>query len=101
MRRSMRSHAPFHSRLVMCVPASQNPMQSLSAFPPPPGALGDASLALPGDKARLLCFGTPPPEDGAVDCCGDSGAIPGICGAGVPIAEGGVAPVLGVDCGSV
>ena len=75
-------------------------MQSLSDLPPPPGALGDASLALPGDKAKLLCFGTPPLDEGAVDCCGDSGAMPGICGAGVPIAEGGVAPVLGPGCGS-
>jgi hypothetical protein len=75
-------------------------MQSLKVLPPPPSALGAVSLALPGDKAKVLCFGAPPLEKAVVGCCGDNGAIPGICGAGVPIAEGGVAPVLGAACGS-
>ena len=74
-------------------------MQSLKVLPPPPAALGADSLALPGDRARLLCFGAPPPLDKAVGCCGDNGAIPGICGAGAPIAEGGVAPAPGAGCG--
>ena len=60
----------------MCVSLSQNPMQSLRLFPPPPGALGAASLGLPlpGDSAKLLAP-VEPPEENCVCSCGDSGAI--------------------------
>lgn len=75
----------------MCVAASQNPMQSASELPPPPGALGAASLGLaedvPGDRARLLCGGLPPLEN-CVDSCGESGATAGACGAGVASVAG-------------
>jgi hypothetical protein len=53
-----------HSTLLMCVAASQKPMQSASDLPPPPGLLGADSLGLPlpdevpGERAGL---GEPPP----------------------------------------
>jgi hypothetical protein len=70
-------------------------MQSCSDLPPPPGVLGAASLALPGadlpgeSASEPPCRAVPPPDWKLGDCCGDSGAIPGTCGAGVPMAEGG------------
>ena len=80
----------------MCVVGSQNPMQSSKVLPPPPAALGAASLRLPGVSANVLCLGRPPLEGVLGDCCGDRGAMPGACGAGVPIADaGGDAGVLG------
>jgi len=54
-----RLQAARHSPLLMCVAASQKPMQSASVLPPPPGLLGAASLGLPladevpGERARL------------------------------------------------
>jgi hypothetical protein len=42
-----RLQAARHSTLLMCVPASQKPMQSASDLPPPPGLLGADSLGLP------------------------------------------------------
>jgi hypothetical protein len=42
-----RLHAARHSTLLMCVAASQNPMQSASDLPPPPGLLDADSLGLP------------------------------------------------------
>src|SRR5262245_26404603 len=99
MRLSVRLHAALHSCFVMWVVGSQKPMQSFKVLPPPPAALGAASLRLPGDKANVLCRGSPPPAGVLGDCCGDRGAMPGICGAGVPIAdEGGGAAVLGAGC---
>jgi hypothetical protein len=59
-----RMQAARHSTLLMCVPASQKPMQSASDLPPLPGLLGADSLGLPlpdeapGERARL---GEPPP----------------------------------------
>jgi len=51
-----------HSGLLICVAASQKPMQASSDLPPPPGLLGVDSLGLledvPGDSAR---FGAEPP----------------------------------------
>src|SRR4051812_16338745 len=87
----------------MCVPASQKPIQSLNDLPPPPGALGADSLGLPGDSAKPpLCLGTPPPDNTFDGCCGDSGDMPGTCGAGVPIAdEGGAVGVLGAWIGGI
>jgi hypothetical protein len=84
-------------------------MQSLSVLPPPPGVLGDVSLGLPlgwplpgvpGVSARLPLpvlllvpllpgLGVPPPDRMLGSIGGDRGATPGICGAGVPTAEGG------------
>ena len=43
----VRAQAAFHSALLMCVSRSQNPMQSASDLPPPPGALGADSLGWP------------------------------------------------------
>jgi hypothetical protein len=101
IRLSVRLHAALHSRLVMCVSASQKPMQSLNVLPPPPGALGAFSLGLPGDSAKLFRRGTLPPDEKFEGCCGDNGAMPGAWGAGVPIADdGGVAGVLGVGIGA-
>ena len=54
-----RLQAARHSTLLMCVAASQKPMQSASALPPPPGLLGADWLGLPlpdevpGERARL------------------------------------------------
>jgi hypothetical protein len=104
MRLSVRMQAARHSVLVMCVAASQNPMQSSSVLPPPPGALGLCSLGLPGDSASELCLGTPLPESTFAGCCGESGAKGAIWGAGAPIA--GVGGADGTDgagggCGMV
>ncbi len=88
---SVRLHAARHSALVMCVPASQNPMQSASVLPPPPGALGADSLgdADPGDSARLL-EPVEPPVENCVGSCGESGAMPGACGAGAASIDDGL-----------
>jgi hypothetical protein len=89
-------HAALHSCFVMCVVGSQNAMQSFKVLPPPPAALGAASLRLPGVSANVLCLGRPPLEGVLGDCCGDRGAMLGAGGAGVPIADaGGGAGVLG------
>ena len=54
-----RLQAARHSTLLMCVAASQKPMQSASVLPPPPILLGANSLGLalpdevPGERARL------------------------------------------------
>jgi hypothetical protein len=107
---SVRLHAARHSALVIWVPRSQKFMQSASVFPPPPGALAAASLALalpvgarlvrPGTVAegeRLA--GVAPLDNGVVVIWGDmegSGASDGI---GEPIADEGAglrAPVAGL-----
>jgi hypothetical protein len=101
-----RLQAARHSALLMCVAASQKPMQSASALPPPPGLLGADSLGLPpGDRARL---GEEPPPvanwlgkgsdmgdtGGTVDPgCAVVGAV-GVAAAGAP--AGGVSPAEGV-----
>jgi hypothetical protein len=79
MRLRVRWHAARHSDFVMWVAGSQNPMQSLSVLPPPPGVLGLVSLGLPGDSARLPlpCLGTPPPDETTGGTGGDSGAMLG------------------------
>jgi hypothetical protein len=103
--------AARHSALLMCVAASQKPMQSASDLPPPPGLLGADWLGLPlpdevpGERARL---GEPPPpvanwlgkgsdkgdSGGAVDPgCAVVGAV-GVVVAGTPV--GGVSPAEGV-----
>ena len=95
----MRLQAARHSAFDMCVAGSQKPMQSAKVLPPPPGALGADSLGLadeePGDSARLLAPGEPPPVANCVDSCGESGAKAGAWGAGAPIMDCGV-EVLGV-----
>ena len=101
-----RLHAARHSTLLICVAASQKPIQSASALPPPPGLLGADSLGLvPGESAR---FGEEPPpvanwlgkgsdmddSGGAVDpACAVVGAA-GVVVAGTP--AGGVSPADGV-----
>ena len=58
MRSMVRRQAAFHSAFVICVAASQKPMQSCKVLPPPPGALGVPWAEVPdapGDRARLLC----------------------------------------------
>lgn len=102
-----RLHAARHSTLLICVAASQKPMQSASALPPPPGLLGADSLGLaPGESARL--GEEPPPvanwlgngsdmgdSGGAFDPgCAVVGAV-GVVVAGTP--DGGVSPAEGVD----
>ena len=85
MRLSVRWHAARHSAFDMWVAGSQNPMQSLSVLPPPPGVLGRVSLALPGDvapgvSARLPVpwFAGAPPLDGMPGTTGgESGAMLG------------------------
>ena len=95
----VRLQAARHSAFDMCVAGSQKPMQSAKVLPPPPGALGAYSLGLadeePGDSARLLAPGEPPPVANCVDSCGESGANAGAWGAGAPIMDCGV-EVLGV-----
>jgi hypothetical protein len=91
----VRKQAAFHSVLVMCVSRSQNPMQSASDLPPPPGALGADSLGLaeeetPGESAMLGW--TTPPVENCVCSCGESGAMGSSSGAGAAIADGGITP---------
>jgi hypothetical protein len=85
--------AARHSVLVMCVAASQNPMQSAKVLPPPPGALGADWLGLPdelpGDRAKLPEPVVPPVEN-CVGSCGESGAIAGAWGAGDPTMDDGL-----------
>src|SRR5262249_31781281 len=98
----MRRQAARHSALLMCVPLSQNPMQSCKLLPPPPGALGAFSLGLPvppepGDSAREPDPVPPvlPPDDaegGGRD--GESGATGAARCIGVLVADGGVEPWL-------
>jgi hypothetical protein len=89
----VRTQAAFHSALLMCVSRSQNPMQSASELPPPPGALGADSLGLGaemalGDSARLGCV--TPSVANCVGSCGESGAMGASSGVGAAIADGGV-----------
>lgn len=104
-----RMQAARHSTLDMCVALSQNPMQSARVLPPPPGALGAASLGLleaddvPGDRASEL----DPLAPGAtllvdVSACRGSGkgATAGTWGAGSgKVEEGPVEGVGRVGCG--
>ena len=89
----VRRQAAFHSALLMCVSRSQNPMQSASDLPPPPGALGADSLGLSADEAlddsaRLGCV--TPPVANCVGSCGERGAMGASSGSGAAIADGGV-----------
>ena len=89
----VRAQAAFHSTLLMCVSRSQNPIQSASDLPPPPGALGADSLGLGaeealGDSARLGCV--TPPVANCVGSCGERGAMGASSGSGAAIADGGV-----------
>ena len=105
-----RLQAARHSPLLMCVAASQKPMQAESALPPPPGLLGAdwLGLLLPdevsGERARL---GEPPPPCSVANWLGkgsdmgDSGgtvdpgcAVVGVVVAGTP--PGGTSPAEGV-----
>jgi hypothetical protein len=94
-----RLQAARHSTLLMCVAASQKPMQSASALPPPPGLLGADEV--PGERARL---GEEPPSVanwlGKGSDIGDSGDTdPGCAVVGVVVAcapPGGVSPAEGV-----
>ena len=109
IRVSLRLQAARHSAFVMGVPRSQKFMQSARVFPPPLGALADASLALALPvRARLVRPGGPtdpgvpsddderlagvPPLDKGVVVNGEdiegSGASEGM---GEPIAEDGSA----------
>ena len=62
-----RLQAARHSTLLMCVAASQKPMQSASDLPPPPGVLGfdwlglPLSDELPGERASEEPPEEPPP----------------------------------------
>ena len=100
-----RLQAARHSTLLMCVAASQKPMQSASVLPPPPGLLG---ADWPGERAS----GEPPEEPPAVpnwlgkgSDMGDSGgtndpgcAVVGVVGVVVAATPpGGASPAEGVD----
>lgn len=99
----IRKHAARHSALLMCVPLSQNPIQSCKLLPPPPGALGAFSLGLPvsptpepGDSARAPdpvppCV-LPPDDSDGWGSEGERGATGAACCIGVPITDGGVEP---------
>ena len=98
-----RLQAARHSTLLMCVAASQKPMQSASDLPPPPGLLGADWLGLPfpdevsGERARL---GEPPPPPvanwlGKGSDNGDNVGTVDVVVAGTP--AGGVNPAEGVD----
>src|SRR5262245_42845653 len=106
-----RLQAARHSTLLMCVAASQKPMQSASDLPPPPGALGADSLGLPvpdevpGVRARL--GEEPPPVANWLGKGSDIGskggtvdpgcAVVGVVGVVVAAAPaGGVSPPEGV-----
>ena len=99
MRVKERWQAAFHCCFVMCVSRSQKPMQSLKLLPPPPAALGACSLALPGVSANELGLAAPPLDAVAGGCDGDRGAVVGVCGAGVPIAEAGGAMLVAAGFG--
>lgn len=77
--------AARHSTLVMCVAASQKPMQSASDLPPPPGLLGADWLGLllpdelPGERASEEPPELPLPVSGLMgkgSDMGDSGVTP-------------------------
>ena len=86
----VRLQASRHSVFVMCESRSQNLTQSARVLPPPPGALGAASLGLvlegEGDGTLVVMV---PPVSGVVVICGDSGAIGESGLMGAPIAGGG------------
>jgi hypothetical protein len=98
-----RLQAARHSTLLMCVAASQKPMQSASDLPPPPGLLGADSLGLlpdevPGERASDEPPEEPPPVAkllGKGSDIGDSPGTVGVAVAGTP--AGGVSPAEGVD----
>jgi hypothetical protein len=107
-----RLQAARHSTFVMCVAASQKPMQSASDLPPPPGLLGADWLGLllpdevlPGERASEGPPEEPPPVSGLTgrgSDMGDSGAtvdpVVGAVGAVVAAtpAPGGIGPAEGV-----
>ena len=105
-----RLQAARHSTLLMCVAASQKPMQSASDLPPPPGLLVADSLGLPfpgelpGERASEELPEEPPPVAnwlGKGSDMGDSGGTvdPGCAVVGVVVAAtppGGVSPAEGV-----
>ena len=59
----VRRQAARHWALVMCVAASQKPMQSASDLPPPPGALGADSLGLGDALALTFAEDVPTPAE--------------------------------------
>jgi hypothetical protein len=108
-----RLQAARHSTLLMCVAASQKPMQSASDLPPPPGALGFDWLGLPpldevsGERASEEPPEEPPPVAelmGKASDMGDSGgtndpgcSVVGVVGVVVAAGPtGGVGPAEGV-----
>ncbi len=103
-----RLQAARHSTLVMCVAASQKPIQSARDLPPPPGLLCADSLGLPlpdevpGERASEEPPEEPPPVAnwlGKGSDMGDSGATADPDWVGVVVAAtppGGVSPAEGV-----
>jgi hypothetical protein len=98
-----RLQAARHSTLVMCVAASQKPMQSASDLPPPPGLLGADWLGLlPPDEVSGERASEEPPEEplpvanwlGKGSDNGDSVGTVDVVAAGAP--AGGVNPAEGV-----
>src|SRR5262245_31010210 len=105
-----RLQAARHSTLVMCVAASQKPMQSANDLPPPPGLLGAdwLGLSLPDEVPGERASEEPPEESppvanwlGKGSDIGDSGGTvdPGWAVVDVVVAAtpaGGVSPAEGV-----
>jgi hypothetical protein len=98
-----RLQAARHSTLVMCVAASQKPMQSASDLPPPPGLLGAdwLGLLLPDEVSGERASEEPPEEPppvanwlGKGSDIGDSVGTVDVVVAGAP--AGGVNPAEGV-----
>jgi hypothetical protein len=93
-----RLQAARHSTLLMCVAASQKPMQSASVLPPPPILLGAASLGLPladgepGERARL--GEEPPPVANWLGKGGDIGDSGGTVDPGCAVGPGDTGGVI-------
>ena len=88
-----RAQDALHSAFVMCVPRSQNAMQSCKVLPPPPATLGAASVELvlePAGEAILSVLAEPPAVRIVVVTDGDNGARACAWGAGAPTADAGV-----------
>ena len=109
-----------HSRLLMCVPESQKPMQSLNVSPPPPGVLGADRLGLTlVTPMGAIVAAEPPPPPGKVGVTPTPGAAvvsplgvvvvvvvpPGVVTVVPPLPRnvdvvGGLSGAMGATCGA-
>src|SRR6185503_971323 len=101
---SVRRQSAAHSRLLMCVPASQKPMQAATPGAPPPGALGADSLGLtlraaPPPPGKVV---TVPPDVAGVftpTAEGVADVVPKVAPNGVVVADGADPPPVSVEVG--